>query len=69
MTETASIKDLFGDDRLLSPGEAAETLNRSQKTLASWRSQGRGPRWRKLEGRVAYRIADLRAFIGAGQEG
>ena len=65
MSETASIATILGDDRLLSPGEAAETLNRAPKTLAQWRSQGRGPRWRKIEGRVAYRIGDLRAFITA----
>lgn len=67
MTETASIKTLLGDDRLLSPGEAAQTLNRAPKTLAAWRSMGRGPRWRKIEGRIGYRLADLRAFIGAGE--
>lgn len=59
----ASIREILGDDRLLSPREAAKTLNRAPKTLASWRSMGRGPRWRKLEGRIAYRIADLRQFI------
>ena len=54
MTDTASIKDLFGDDRLLSSVEAAVALSRTPKTLAAWRSQGRGPRWRKIEGRIGY---------------
>lgn len=65
MSETASVKELFGDDRILSPPEAGEVVGRKTKTLANWRSQGRGPRWRKIEGRIAYTVGDLRAFITA----
>lgn len=54
------------DDALLLPHEAAALLRRAPKTLASWRSLGRGPRWRKLEGRALYAMGDLRRFMQGG---
>jgi hypothetical protein len=66
MTEAHTDK-LLGGNALLTPPEAAEALRRTVKTLASWRSAGRGPRWVKLEGRCAYRLDDLRQFI-AGED-
>jgi hypothetical protein len=40
---------------------AARYLNRKEKTLAQWRSQGKGPRWVKNGGRIFYFQADLDA--------
>lgn len=59
MTDTPALHD----DALLLPTEAATLLRRAPKTLAQWRSLGKGPRWRKLEGRAFYAMGDLRAFI------
>ena len=53
----------LNDDALLLPHEAAALLRRAPKTLAQWRSLGKGPRWRKLEGRALYAMGDLRAYI------
>jgi hypothetical protein len=50
-------------DALLLPSEAAALLRRETKTLAQWRSLGKGPRYCKIEGRIAYRACDLAAFI------
>ena len=35
----------------------------ARQTLAHWRSQGRGPAFIKIGGRVAYRGADLNAWL------
>ncbi len=56
---------------LLTPFQAAEFLglldrrgNVSTETLAQWRSQGRGPRYIKLEKRlVRYRLSDLESYL------
>lgn len=58
-------------DALLTPVQAAEFLglldrrgNVSSETLAQWRSQGRGPRYIKLEKRlVRYRRSDLENYL------
>lgn len=34
----------------------------SVRTLANWRSQSNGPRYVKLGGRIAYRLADVAAW-------
>jgi excisionase family DNA binding protein len=50
--------------RLLSPKQAAEFLGVPEGTLAQWRSQRRGPRYIKLEGRlVRYRASDLDNYL------
>ena len=61
------------NDALLTPVQAAELLglldrrgNVSTETLAQWRSQGRGPRYIKLEKRlVRYRRSDLENYLMA----
>lgn len=67
MADASQIEALFGDDLLLPPNPAAKAVNRTPKTLAQWRSQGRGPKWVKIEGRIGYRLGDLRAFIAKGE--
>ena len=66
MTEAPNTRisiSITPDHVLLLPHEAATLLRRAPKTLAEWRSAGKGPRWRKLEGRAYYAMGDLRAFI------
>ncbi|KRC34866.1 hypothetical protein ASE10_09260 [Lysobacter sp. Root76] len=44
---------------------AAAYLGLSEQTLHKMRSQGRGPRYVKLGGRVFYRRTDLDAYLSA----
>lgn len=53
--------------RLVSENEAAEILGISVRTLQYWRAVSKGPRFVKLEGRVRYDVADLRAYIDANR--
>jgi hypothetical protein len=49
---------------LLTPPEAAKTLETSTRTLASWRSRGIGPAFYRIAGkRIRYALDDLDAFI------
>lgn len=51
---------------LLTPREAATYLKLHVGTLAKWRCQGKGPRYRTLEtGQIRYDQADLDAWAGA----
>jgi hypothetical protein len=52
-------------DRHVSSAEAAEYLGVDVRLLENWRSQGRGPRYRKFSKLVRYSLADLRAFADA----
>lgn len=53
-------------DNLLTTHEAAKLLRLSAQTLSTWRCRGEGPRFVRLGGnRVAYREADLAAFVEA----
>jgi hypothetical protein len=47
----------------LTPPDAAAHLKRTEKTLAQWRSQGRGPAYLKTGGRILYRRSDLDAWL------
>jgi hypothetical protein len=55
----------------IDPGElmpdvkAAAALRVKQETLATWRSQGRGPAFVKIGRRVFYRLLDVHEFIAA----
>ena len=51
--------------RLLYPPEAAIYLTVAKQTLATWRSQGRGPKYLKLGHAVRYRLSDLDEWIDA----
>jgi hypothetical protein len=50
---------------LVSDAEAAQILFVLPHTLATWRSEKRGPAYVKLGRRVFYRRDDLNAFIAA----
>ena len=63
--------DQVGDDirvghELLTDAQLAERWQLSRGTLANQRSQGRGPAYLKIEGRVRYRRSDIEAYEQAG---
>lgn len=47
---------------MLREKQAASFLGVAPKTLANWRSQGKGPRFCRLGRTIAYRQEDLDAF-------
>lgn len=51
--------------RLLTAVETATRLGISERTLANWRSLGRGPRYGVLSTRVRYRETDVDAFVAS----
>ena len=53
----------FDDDAYYRPGDPALDVVASRGTLATWRWQGRGPRYTKYGNRVLYLGADLNAFL------
>ena len=62
-TMTEDVKVQILPDGRMSPRNAARYLGREEKTLAQWRSQGKGPKYVKLNGRVFYFKDDLDAEI------
>jgi hypothetical protein len=44
---------------------AAAVLGVHPRTLANWRSQGRGPRYVAVGRRRVYRLSDLEAYMSA----
>lgn len=61
------------DNKLLTTAQAAARLGLHPQTLASWRLQGRGPRWVKLGERpkspVRYRAGDLDEYLRQQSQG
>lgn len=52
------------------PEEVAEVIQKPPKTLAEWRSRGRGPRFIKMEGgEIRYDWADVRAWLAEQKSG
>ena len=49
----------------LDQASLAERWRVSKRTLEQWRWQGKGPKYLKIGGRVAYRLADIEAFEAA----
>lgn len=45
--------------KYLSPREVAAAYGIAEKTLANWRSQGKGPAYHKLGGKVRYAAVDM----------
>ena len=58
----------FEADRYYRPGDPALETIASRGTLATWRWQGRGPRYTKFGHRILYQGSDLNAYgkIGSG---
>ncbi|MBT9444661.1 MAG: helix-turn-helix domain-containing protein [Hyphomonadaceae bacterium] len=48
---------------MLRERQAASFLGVAPKTLANWRSQGKGPKFCRLGRAIAYRQEDLDAFV------
>jgi predicted DNA-binding transcriptional regulator AlpA len=46
--------------------EAARFVAVSRRTLEKHRSQGTGPKWSKVGGRVIYAVSDLQEWVGKG---
>ena len=49
--------------QLVNTRAAAEILGRSAATLKRWRSEGIGPNWIEMEGRVSYDVGVLLEYI------
>lgn len=56
-------------DALGTPAEVADYLGVTVKTLAQWRSQGKGPQYRKVGGFVRYRWLNVDRWYDAQQGG
>ncbi len=56
---------MFDPDRLYFTNDPALLVIGSYWKLAHWRSQGKGPAYIKVGGRVAYRGSDLNAWLDA----
>ena len=56
---------MFDNETLYLPTDPEIQRLGSYSTLASWRSEGRGPRYVKIGGRVMYRGRDLNEWIEA----
>ncbi len=53
----------FNRANLLTPKQAAEYLQIKVQTLATWRNQGKGPKFCKVGRAVRYRPQDLETYI------
>ncbi len=49
--------------RLLSEFQVADELGVSTQTLGEWREADTGPRWEQVQGQLAYRPADVAAWL------
>lgn len=52
---------------LLKPTEAAAALGRKPQTLARWRSEGTGPEFVRIQGRVFYQQHVIDALVEANR--
>ena len=62
-----SVQVLVLPDGRISRAQAATYLGISPKTLANYATLGRGPRPRKIGGRIWYDLEDLKAFVTTGE--
>ena len=62
LSPTASV-DRDDPNALMPPPAAAQRLNVAVQTLARWRMEQKGPPFYLIEGRVAYRWADIEAWL------
>jgi hypothetical protein len=65
--QTSLLAWLFSlaDDDGVPPEKTAKIFHVQVETLASWRSKGKGPRYRKAARYVDYRAGDLKAYLHA----
>ncbi|KAB1647790.1 hypothetical protein [Pseudoclavibacter endophyticus] len=50
-------------DRYIGPRALAERIERSEKTLRNWRSEGNGPPWYKREGVIMYDLDEVTNWL------
>lgn len=50
-------------ERLLKPAETARILATTEKTLAVWRCQGKGPKVTRIGRSCRYKLSDVESFI------
>ncbi len=53
------------DGTLLTTAEAAKRVRLAKRTLEDFRCKGGGPIFRKLGGRVLYRVEDLDSWVNS----
>jgi hypothetical protein len=61
----AAVVSSVDPEELVDAIEAARLLRQKPQTLASWRSQRRGPEYIKIGRSVLYRRANICAFLAA----
>lgn len=49
--------------------QAGAYIGVSPRTLDRWRTEGRGPKFSRVNGRVVYRMKDLETFVDRRVEG
>ncbi len=49
--------------------QAGAYIGVSPRTMDRWRTEGRGPKFSRVNGRVVYRLKDLEAFVDRCVEG
>lgn len=60
--------DTLPDSAILTTEQAAPTVNRKPQTLRKWASLECGPiRPLRINGRLAWRVSDLRALLAAAR--
>jgi|WetSurMetagenome_2_1015567.scaffolds.fasta_scaffold1245235_1 predicted site-specific integrase-resolvase len=52
---------------LLTTKEVAEILHLTRVTLSTWRQEGRGPKYLKLEGSIRYRKEDIEDYLSRAE--
>jgi hypothetical protein len=58
----ASSSSARDDAPHLTQAELARRWRLSERTLDRWRTEGKGPAWLRLNGRIRYRLEDVLAF-------
>ena len=66
-TKIKTKKQLQRDDELLTPGDLEKVYQLPVKTLANWRSQGKGPSYFKLGNKVRYRAIEVEKWIASSK--
>jgi predicted DNA-binding transcriptional regulator AlpA len=62
-----NLRPLANPDGYLTPKQVAERLERTERTLWKWRKARRGPKYKRLEGRVYYPIDEFNIWLNAGE--
>lgn len=65
MTDSSKKDRAAGLIERMATADASEYLGVAVATMNTWRTQGKGPKFYRLAGRVFYRRADLDAYVEA----